>query len=121
MSMRIAGTAVYLANIAYINQTVNEFLNGATTIIGVVFSRRRSTEEGMRRLSRYLATVRRAMTMSATFSRATITSSESTSCGSSASIICSVEPAVRNTAVACISNAAPHPLSGHTNHSVLGE
>src|SRR5580704_14530102 len=70
------------------NHNDKEFLNELPTTGGAIFARRLSTEEGMRRLSRYLATVRRAITMSATLRRATITSSESTSCGSSASIIC---------------------------------
>jgi hypothetical protein len=39
-------------------------------------ARRRSTEDGMRKLSRYFATVRRAISMSLAFSRSTIASSD---------------------------------------------
>ena len=52
------------------------------------FSRRRWTEEGMRIASRYLATVRRAMSMPSPFSFSTILSSDRTSAGASASISC---------------------------------
>ena len=50
------------------------------------FSRRRCTEDGMRIASRYLATVRRAMSMPASRSLSTMVSSESTSAAVSASI-----------------------------------
>ena len=56
--------------------------------IGDIFCFRLSTEEGIFKLSRYLATVRRATTMSAFRRRSTMPSSESTSAGSSPSIIC---------------------------------
>src|SRR5476651_2520760 len=50
------------------------------------FSRRRCTEEGMRIASRYLATVRRAMSMPASRNLSTMVSSESTLAAASASI-----------------------------------
>ena len=52
------------------------------------FSRRRWTEDGMRIASRYLATVRRAMSMPALRSSSTIESSDSTLSALSSSIIC---------------------------------
>src|SRR5262249_21588238 len=51
------------------------------------FCRRRCTEDGMRRASRYLATVRRAMSTPSSFKRSTILSSDNTPLGGSASII----------------------------------
>ena len=53
---------------------------GATLFIAS-FSRRRSTEDGIRSPSRYLATVRRAMSMPASRSFWTMASSDSTSSG----------------------------------------
>src|SRR5262245_14465243 len=50
-------------------------------------SRRRCTEEGMRKASRYFATVRRAMSIPSPLSRSTILSSDNTSLAGSASII----------------------------------
>ena len=47
----------------------------------ICFSRRRCTEEGMRSASRYLATVRRAMSMPSCLSCSTILSSDSTAAG----------------------------------------
>src|SRR5579864_235509 len=52
------------------------------------FSRRRCTDDGMRIASRYLATVRRAMSMPASRSLSTMVSSERTSLDGSASINC---------------------------------
>ena len=52
----------------------------------ICFSRRRCTEEGMRRASRYLATVRRAMSIPSRLSCSTILSSESTALAGSASM-----------------------------------
>ena len=52
------------------------------------FILRLSTDEGILRLSRYLATVRRATRTSALRKRSTITSSDKTSSGSSSLIIC---------------------------------
>src|ERR1700730_4895865 len=88
--MSMMGHARALENLEILskNHILSEFFNPALAAGGDIFSRRLSTEEGMRRLSRYLATVRRAITMSATFRRATMTSSDRTSLGSSASIIC---------------------------------
>src|ERR1700730_8858249 len=54
----------------------------------LAFSRRRSTEEGIFRLSRYLATVRRAISTLASLSLTTISSSDRISEGLSRSIIC---------------------------------
>src|SRR5271169_6131697 len=54
---------------------------------GEVFSFRLSTEEGIFKLSRYFATVRRATTMWALRRRSTITSSDKTSPGFSSLII----------------------------------
>src|ERR1019366_5796324 len=54
----------------------------------LAFSRRRSTEEGILRLSRYLATVRLAMSILTAFSLVTIASSESICPGLSRSISC---------------------------------
>src|ERR1700685_482112 len=52
------------------------------------FSRRRCTDEGMRIASRYLATVRRAISMPASRSFSTMVSSDKTSLAGSASINC---------------------------------
>src|SRR5580704_8233577 len=54
----------------------------------LAFSRRRSTEEGIFRLSRYLAIVRLAMSILASFSLTTIASSDRICEGLSWSIIC---------------------------------
>src|SRR5580700_9829053 len=51
-------------------------------------SRRRCTEDGIRIASRYLATVRRAISMPVARNRSTMVSSERISAGSSASINC---------------------------------
>src|SRR5690242_2657529 len=59
----------------------------AWTGLSPAFSRRRSTDEGMRKASRYLATVRRAMFTPSAVSSDTIRSSDRISRGSSFSII----------------------------------
>src|SRR5208282_2962441 len=69
------------------SSTVIDWSRGCRGLKGDVFSFRLSTEEGIFRLSRYFATVRRATTIWALRRRSTITSSDKTSPGFSSSII----------------------------------